>query len=323
MRRPLTTSRLYSFCSCAIVACVAYVSVCWSSSPAGEFGQIRDRVSSDKPEKHKPEEDDDDDDDDHHHRKRGAEDDDDSFISIFLSALFSDDDHHHYHHHHGYHHDIHYHYDKYDYDRYDRAFDDSLKTGPRRPGMFFARYPYAEGQDGYMMYSDFMTARPETCAARVQFQYGTDFNDVNRYTGKALIEGTGRWGLDAEWNYYTEWIRPGVQDNLHVGDVNVLFRIIQTPGSIWRLGLGMNWFESGLIDEVGLNATFRLDYFPRPPVIFSGELEYGGLGESEMLHGGFTLGLNWRHAELFTGYDYRRLAGIELQGPVFGFRVWW
>ena len=302
-----TSHRPFAIVLPIILACIVV-----SATTAGKFDQIRQSVRTDKP-KANNHDDDDDDDDDHDHDWDDDDDDDFNLIEAIFSGLFSSNDRHH--HHRNLDHDVHY-----QLDEYDRAFD---QPANRVPEMFFAHYPYAQGRDGYMMHSDFMTALPQTSAIRAEFQFGTDFDDTNRYTGKAIIEGTSRWGLDAEWNHYTERVGPGVKDNLYVGDVNVLFRFVQTPQFLWRLGLGINWFDSGIVDELGLNATTRFEYFPLPPVIFAGEVEYGGLGDSQMFHGAFKLGLNWRHIELFSGYDYRRIAGIGLHGPLFGIRVWW
>ena len=38
------------------------------------------------------------------------------------------------------------------------------------------------------------------------------------------------------------------------------------------------------------------------------------------LRGG--VGVNWSHAELFAGYDFVRIGGVNLQGPMVGLRVW-
>jgi len=189
------------------------------------------------------------------------------------------------------------------------------------PLMSFAHYPYADDLNGNMMYSNSLTARPRS--SRFWFEYGSDFDDVDRWTGKFLIEGSHGFGLDGDWNYYTERLGPGVQDNLHVGDANFLFRLIETPKTQWRLGVGMNWFHSRDMTDLGLNVTTKVDYYPIQPLIFSGEVDYGGIGDAEMFHGALSLGLIWNHVELFGGYDFRKIGPVELEGPMFGVRLWW
>ncbi len=42
-----------------------------------------------------------------------------------------------------------------------------------------------------------------------------------------------------------------------------------------------------------------------------------------MFHGAASLGVMWKRVEFFSGYDYRKIGPVELEGPLFGARVWW
>lgn len=190
--------------------------------------------------------------------------------------------------------------------------------------MYFAPYPYADGYVGYMVPSMvFLPEIPQTGSRRIQFEFGSDFDDIDRWAVRFLLEGTSGWGLDGDWNYYTERVSPGVQDHLHVGDVNVLFRLVETERIQGRLGIGVNWFDSGSVSDVGINGTVKVDVYPVQPIIMSGEVDYGTLGDAEMFHGMVSLGVNWRRAEIFAGYDYRKIGPVKLEGPMFGVQLWW
>ncbi len=191
------------------------------------------------------------------------------------------------------------------------------------PVMTFAEFPYAGGWQGYMMYSNWEVPVLKKTSGRISFEYGSDFDDIDRWTGDFQFEGARGWGIDADWNYYTERLAPGLQDNLHLGDINVFYRAVQTEKLQWRFGLGINWLDTRDVGEMGLNGTLKLDWFPVKPIVFSGELDYGRLGDAEMFHGGFSLGVMMNRVELFSGYDYRKIGQVELEGPVFGIRLWW
>ncbi len=188
----------------------------------------------------------------------------------------------------------------------------------------FAEFPYADGMDGYLLKWDQIGATPhQHSGGRIQFEYGSDFDSIDRWSASVLREGPLGFGIDSQWDYYTEQLPLGLQDNLHVGDVNLVFRAIELEHMLWRIGAGINWFDSRSVSDAGLNATVKVDYFPVQPIILSGEVDYGRVGDAEMFHGSVSVGVILNRFEVFSGYDYRKIGPVKLEGPLFGLRVWW
>ena len=71
------------------------------------------------------------------------------------------------------------------------------------------------------------------------------------------------------------------------------------------------------------NFTLRGDFAPCRPVVLSGEIDLGRLGDAEHLHLAGTAGVMLDRFEVYGGYDYRRIGDVELQGPMIGLRLWW
>jgi hypothetical protein len=190
--------------------------------------------------------------------------------------------------------------------------------------LYFAHYPYADGFDGYVMQSDYVPARPLTAGMQFQFSYGSDFDAVQWYTGKGLFEWSrSRFGVDTEWTYFHEDLEDGSTDELHVGDLNLLWRRLQTPRWLLRWGLGTVWSHDREGTDLGVNGTVKVDYFPARPLVISGEYDLGLLGHTTAQHLQLGVGATWNHVELFSAYDYRRFGDAEISGPVFGIRFWW
>jgi hypothetical protein len=189
--------------------------------------------------------------------------------------------------------------------------------------MLFAHHPYADGLDGYMMREDWVPARPLLGTTRFWFEYGDNFDGLTRYAGKLLVDTRSRFGIDGDWNYYTENLGGGRRDDLHVGDVNLLYRFAETPNVQLHAGAGLNWmYDPGRID-LGMNFTLRADLFPVRPLILSSEFDGGWLGHAGMVHAAVSAGVNYRHVELFAGYDYREIGSADLAGPMLGGRIWY
>jgi hypothetical protein len=205
-------------------------------------------------------------------------------------------------------------YDHYGRLRYSRFYVVPLSDA------YFARYPYADGFDGFMMDECWVATR--SWSSRVAFEYADNFDDLQRWSGKALTESSRGWGLDAQWSRYREDLGGGQRDWLDFGDVNALLRVYESERSQWRLGLGMNWLDDRAATNFGLNLTARADLYTRPPWVVSGEYDIGTIGSAVTHHGSLSLGLLVRRFELYGGYDYRRIGSASLHGPVFGVRIW-
>lgn len=187
----------------------------------------------------------------------------------------------------------------------------------------FAPYPYAEGCAGCMLTTDGNSAShwPKDWAGQVQVELGSDFDGVDRTGGAFLIEGSGGLGLDFSWDSYREEYQ-GSYDELHIGDANLLYRIAESDHALLRLGVGAAWFGDAYDTDFGVNFTLRGDLMPADPLVFSGELDLGTLGDAQHLHAAGSVGVMLGRAEVYGGYDYRRIGDVEIEGPMVGLRVW-
>jgi len=183
----------------------------------------------------------------------------------------------------------------------------------------FAPYPYADGCEGFMLTTD--GGWSKDWAGQVQVEFGSDFDGVDRTGGAFLIESTGGLGFDFSWDSYREEYVGGY-DELHIGDANLLYRIAETDTALLRAGIGAAWFGDAYDTDFGVNFTLRGDFTPADPLVFSGELDLGTLGDAQHLHAAGSVGVMLGRAEVYGGYDYRRIGDVEIEGPMVGLRVW-
>ncbi|WP_425395984.1 hypothetical protein [Aeoliella sp.] len=183
-----------------------------------------------------------------------------------------------------------------------------------------APYPYAMGAEGFMI-----TTTPDcwnTFSGRVQVEGGSDFDAIDRTGLSFMIEGEGGFGLDFDWDSYSEDLPGGGHDEVHVGEIDVLYRFAESDQALLRAGLGAAWFGDRYDTDFGINFTLKADFAPCDPFVFSGELDLGTLGDAEHLHMAGTAGVMLNRCELYGGYDYRRIGDVEIQGPMVGLRFW-
>jgi hypothetical protein len=189
---------------------------------------------------------------------------------------------------------------------------------------YFARYPYRHGQPGHMMFDDedgFPTS-PRDWSSRVSLEYGTDFDDISRTGGRFLLSTVSRFDMDVEWNAYREDLVGGGVDEVFTGDANLVFRFAQNKYMQWRTGLGIAWFDDGAGTDTGFNFTYGADFFPCRPLVVSGAIDWGTLGEEERFHGRITAGVLLERVEFFVGYDFLKVGSTEIEGPTIGMQVW-
>lgn len=184
----------------------------------------------------------------------------------------------------------------------------------------FAAYPYAGECGGFLF-----TASPglgKRWSGQVQFELGSDFDGLDRDGVSFLLEGTAGFGVDFDWNTYTEELADGGHDELHIGELNLLYRVVETDRALVRVGVGAAWLGDRYDTNAGVNFTLQADLAPREPIVLSGQLDLGTLGDAQHLHAAGTVGVMLNRCEVFGGYDYRRIGGVEIQGPMVGVRVW-
>ncbi|QDU76616.1 hypothetical protein Pan97_36680 [Bremerella volcania] len=189
------------------------------------------------------------------------------------------------------------------------------------PPGYFSDYPY-QHEFGYMLMGDAWVTTGKTTSIRGSVEYGSDFGDLSRVGTKLLVEGTSRWGIDIQWDEYFENLPSGGTDQLTLGDLNFTFRVPQGYHSQFRFGLGTNLLEDRNGSEFGINFTTGYDVYLGKPWIWSTEMDLGKVGSADLFRIRSTLGAQWKRVEVFAGYQYTNLEGIELDGFVSGMRFW-
>ena len=87
-------------------------------------------------------------------------------------------------------------------------------------------------------------------------------------------------------------------------------------------GLGLNVLDDRFRTHYGFNFTYGADIFPVKPLVVSLSMDAGNVGHAGLFRARGTVGVLYRGLELFTGYDYLNIGGVDLQGPLAGLRLW-
>ena len=194
----------------------------------------------------------------------------------------------------------------------------------------FASYPYArpdgasivfgaEQKDG-SRYLDRLDTR--WWSVRASAEAGSSFDGLDRVGLRLFLDTDTRFGLKSDWDYYSEKQPCGCRDSLWIGDVTATVRFVQSEWLMMHTGVGARFLVDHGNDRAGVNFLYGFDAFPVQPVHLFGSFEAGTLRHADVyrLRGG--VGFNWEHAELFAGYDFLRIGGVNLQGPMVGVRLW-
>lgn len=186
-------------------------------------------------------------------------------------------------------------------------------------GEQFAAHPFANNADG------FFTAAGDgkPWLGKLQIEIGDDSDEVSRTGFAFLIESEMGLGLDFDWDSYAEQLPGGGHDELHLGQVNLTYRILESDRALVRAGVGVGWLGDSIGTESGVNLTLQADLLPSEDWIASFDLDFGVLGDAETQHVSGTIGRRFGPCELYGGYDYRRLGDVNLHGPMVGLRLWW
>lgn len=184
----------------------------------------------------------------------------------------------------------------------------------------FTPYPYATEGRAFMLTGSPGVGKP--WLGQLSLEGGSDFSGVDRTGVGLLLESAGGWGLEFGWDSYTEQLPSNEHDELHIGELGLLYRVVETDQALVRLGLGTTWLGDRYDADYGLNFSIRADYAPCDPLIVTGELDLGKLGDAEHMHAAGTLGVIIHRCELYGGYDYRRIGDAKIAGPLVGLRLW-
>lgn len=154
---------------------------------------------------------------------------------------------------------------------------------------------------------------------RLQLDYSTTFDGLMQVGGQLLVETPWRIGIDTSLAHWWE-DGGGATESLELGDANLVYRFAQSETMQFRTGIGVNWIAGYADGDVGFNFTYGFDWFPRKPWTISSNFDIGTLGHAGMFHNQTTVGVVVKSFEIFTGYDYRRIGGGELDGWITGLR---
>jgi len=155
---------------------------------------------------------------------------------------------------------------------------------------------------------------------RIQWQGLTDFGDLSAFEGQALIETPWRLGIDTTFGRWQEDL-PAGDDQLWLGDFNIVYRFAESEDIHFRSGIGMNWLNDAVGSDTGFNFTYGIDYYPRRPWVVSTTFDLGTLGEAGLFHNQTTIGLVWDRFEVFTGYEFYSIGEGDLHGWINGVRI--
>lgn len=184
----------------------------------------------------------------------------------------------------------------------------------------FAPFPYADPLAGGLLAGG-QIGKP--WLGRLQLETGSAGDRVQRSGVAFLLEQSDGLGVDFELDSFSEDLPAGGHDELHLGEVNLTYRVIETEHALVRVGGGIAWLTDAIATDTGGNFTVQADILPRKPWVLSAEADFGTLGDAQRIDLSGTVGVAWRRVELYVGYDYHRIADVQLQGPTLGVRLWW
>ncbi len=198
-----------------------------------------------------------------------------------------------------------------------------------RSNAVFNSYPYAERWDGLMqMGRGEMIDGVSPCSwdhllsIRASAEAGTDFSGVNRLGLAFLVDTMTRFGISGSTQFFEEDKKALQTDHLVIGDINAVFRFAQSQRWQYRAGIGARFLDDQRRTDWGINFVYGWEWFPKEPYTFSAQLEAGTLGNASVFRATGRMGMVWKHAEAYVGYDYLRIGSTDLQGPMIGFRLW-
>jgi hypothetical protein len=161
-----------------------------------------------------------------------------------------------------------------------------------------------------------------TWAGRLSFDTGGNFDDLYSLNGRLQLEHQNRWGLDASWSHLREHAA-GDWDGMTLGDANVVFRFAQGDAAQFYTGIGLNWLTDGGDFDAGFNFTYGADWFPTDPLVVSSSIDVGNLGGATLFRSRTTIGAMIDRFEIYSGFDYLNVEGVDIPTGIAGLRLWY
>ena len=185
---------------------------------------------------------------------------------------------------------------------------------------YFPRFPY-DNTPGYLVEQG-TPAPSRSFAGRLDADYVEAFDHLDLINAHLLISTTSRLEFDGRIQHLGEPLGNGREDELWIGDCNVMFRFAQSSSAQFRAGLGINWLNDPGQTDLGFNFTYGVDVFPVKPLIFSTVMDAGTLGHAGMFRFRATAGAIYGPIEFYTGYEYTDIGRASWNGLIGGVRLW-
>lgn len=179
----------------------------------------------------------------------------------------------------------------------------------------------------YTTHDGFLSLDPDrnntdSWSGRLSLDTSDNFDDITAMSGRLRIDTATRLGIDSEWVRLYEQ-RPGPDDSLNRGDVNLVFRFAQSERAQFHSGIGMNWLSGSGDPDFGFNFTYGADFFPIDPVVVSTTFDLGKVGGATLTHFRSTIGLMaLKRFHVYTGYDYLNIEGNSIHSLLSGIEFW-
>jgi len=190
----------------------------------------------------------------------------------------------------------------------------------------FLPYPYASTETAWMTLDrergTYNPGEAKWFSVRASIETGSDFHGLTRVGTRLFLDTDTRFGVKTGWDYYSEKLDGGGTDSLWIGDVMGVYRFVQNEQLQMYTGLGARFLLDDGRDRAGINFLYGFDAFPVEPVHLFGSFEAGNLRRAGVWRVQGGIGFNWQQAELFAGYDYLYIGGVELKGLFVGLRMW-
>lgn len=184
---------------------------------------------------------------------------------------------------------------------------------------WFPKHPY-RGAEGALIYDRDVRGSHDWLTV-LQGQYGTDFDDLIHWNGRAVIEHKSRFGIDTEFYYRQEELNGGGHDELWNGDFNLTYRFAQSENWAFRAGAGVNWLTDRGETENGVNFTYGAEWFPLKPLVFTATMDLGRISSDGLVHIRTTGGITTNGFGFYTGYDYFRVSNNGISSWINGIEL--
>jgi|GEM_PF-4637727 len=215
------------------------------------------------------------------------------------------------------------------------------------PDYYYSLYPYQHGNTYHLDQGNYERRYLGATEESLNNYVNALVRDNARDTAQNLrafygydLEGTGVHLLSTTWRSYhqdttldidfdtlLENIDTGFNgeqevDSLFTGSVMVSRSFFRRPRFDWRVGCGVYWLGTDGYGGWGLGLSTDLDFFLCKPLVLSLECDLGLIGSFTRSSIRTTIGANWKHCEVFGGYEMLTISDTTMNFAVCGWRLW-